>query len=60
MRLIRPLAQPANGKREQYWNADTEGIRFDVEYRIDEEGRGARGFVDPELPQATKILQSKQ
>lgn len=60
MRIIRPLSEPTSEKREQYWQAATEGIRFDVEYRIDEEGRGARGFVDPELPQATNNLQSKQ
>jgi hypothetical protein len=60
MRIIRPLSEPTSAKREQYWQAATEGIRFDVEYRIDEEGRGARGFVDPELPQATNNLQSKQ
>ncbi len=60
MRIMRPLTVPAGAKQEAFWRADTEDIQFDVEYRIDEEGRGARGYVDPELPAAIKLLKEKQ
>ena len=45
--------------RDRFWEAALEQIREDVDYRIDEEGRGARGFVDPQLPAAIEKLKDK-
>ena len=59
MRLIRPLGAVEAKDRDRYWEATLEQIREDVGYRIDEEGRGARGFVDPQLPVAIENLKDK-
>lgn len=57
MRLFRPLSAPESREdREFFWNADHEDIELDVDYRIDNEGRGARGFVDPDLPNAIQEI----
>jgi len=56
-RLIRPLAAPKDKKsRERYWKADVEAIAEDVKFRIEQEGRGAIGVVDEELPAAIKKI----
>ena len=50
MRLVRPFSEPTDlAERRRWWEADTESIRNDVASRL-EEGRGARGIVDPQLP----------
>jgi sulfatase modifying factor 1 len=49
MRLVRPLVSPAPADRHRWWDADVPSIRHDVASRL-EEGRGARGIVDPALP----------
>lgn len=55
MRLVRPLRTPDSREaQEKYWEADHEDIELDVEWRIDNEGRGARGVVDESLPDAIK------
>ena len=59
MRIIRPLGVVEGQDRDRYWVATLEQIREDVDYRIDEEGRGARGFVDPQLPTAIEKLKDK-
>ena len=59
MRLIRPLGVVEGKDRDRYWEATLEQIIEDVDYRIDEEGRGARGFVDPRLPGAIEELKDK-
>ncbi len=59
MRLVRPLGVVEGKDRDRYWEAALEQIREDVGYRIDEEGRGARGFVDPQLPAAIEKLKDK-
>ncbi len=56
-RIIRPLSAPPPAERSKYWEADIEQIREDVRFRIDEEGRGARGVADPTLPQDIQKLQ---
>lgn len=53
MRLVRPFVSPAPADRNRWWDADVAGIRNDVASRL-EEGRGARGIVDPELPAELK------
>ena len=56
-RLLRPLGDAPLEKeaRERYWGIDAEETKLDVELRL-EEGRGAQGIVDPNLPQAVKEL----
>jgi formylglycine-generating enzyme len=50
MRIVRPFTPPADlAERRTWWEADVESIRNDVASRL-EEGRGARGIVDPQLP----------
>ncbi|MBA63126.1 MAG: transcriptional regulator [Planctomycetaceae bacterium] len=61
MRLVRPLDEGLTMKdKEEFWKADVQVIVDDVNFRIDEEGRGARGFVDKLLPKAIKELQDKE
>jgi len=56
MRIIRPLNPAPTADREKYWKADISLVQEDVDFRIDEEGRGARGFVDEKLPSAIEML----
>jgi formylglycine-generating enzyme required for sulfatase activity len=52
-RLLRPYLVPATREdREKYWNADSPRDQYAIRFRIESEGRGARGLVDPELPAA--------
>jgi sulfatase modifying factor 1 len=54
MRIVRPFAEPADvAERRRWWEADIESIKNDVASRL-EEGRGARGIVDPALPAELK------
>ena len=56
MRIVRPLAPIARQDRARFWEADIDQIREDSAQRIDNEGRGARGVADPQLPEAIKKL----
>ena len=60
LRLFRPLTAPATkqGKYE-FWNADLEEITRNAKNRIDANGRGAWGLVDPQLPKAIQSLTDK-
>ncbi len=50
-RLIRPLAAPASREaQEEFWKADMDEIMEDARNRINDNGRGAYGVVDPGLP----------
>jgi len=49
MRVVRPLAEPDVAVRRRWWDADTEGIKADTADRV-QQGRGALGIVDPNLP----------
>jgi formylglycine-generating enzyme len=51
-RIVRPLTEPPVKDRGKYWDADLEAIQRVVDFRIDKEGRGRRGLVDPQLPDA--------
>jgi sulfatase modifying factor 1 len=53
-RPIRPLREPPKAERAKFWDADLPQIQADVDNRIDQEGRGARGVTNPELPAAIK------
>ena len=61
MRLVRPLEDSMPLKeKEEFWKADVQIVIDDVNFRIDEEGRGARGFVDKLLPKAILELREKE
>jgi formylglycine-generating enzyme len=54
-RLLRPLSPPADRSvRESFWQADVPTIIADVDQRIQHEGKGALGLIDPGLPAAMK------
>ena len=55
-RVVRPLKAPPREQWSKYHDADLEQIRDHVRQRIDEEGRGERGIVDPSLPAAIEKL----
>lgn len=56
-RLIRPLAAPKSPQdRDKFWSADVPRIFKDAKNRIMDNGRGAFGIVDNELPGAIKQL----
>ena len=48
-RLVRPLETPAEADRNKFWDPDVPQLKIDYNYRIDEEGRGARGEVNDSL-----------
>jgi len=57
-RIIRPLNPPKDkAERERYWKADLEEIWEGVKQRIEDEGRGAIGLIDDDLPKAIEELQ---
>ncbi len=59
-RIVRPQSPPPRDQWARYWDADLPEIQKVADHRIDNEGRGERGKVDPELPSAIKELdQSK-
>ena len=54
---MRPLQAPETREvKETFWSADLDDITEDAENRIDENGRGAIGIVDQDLPEAIKNL----
>ncbi len=59
-RIVRPLEKISREEQEKFWQADLRTISRDANKRIFEEGRGERGLVDPQLPQAMEVLRRKQ
>ncbi|QDU88716.1 Formylglycine-generating sulfatase enzyme [Pirellulimonas nuda] len=59
MRLVRPLNAMTPEVEQLVWNADTDDIRSDVKFRL-EEGRGKLGPVSPRLPEAFQQLDSPE
>ncbi len=55
-RIVRPLHLLPKAERSRYWEADDANIERVANQRIDQEGRGERGVVDPALPQAIREL----
>ncbi len=52
-RIIRPLQPPADrNAKEAFWSADLDEIKGVCDNRINANGRGAYGVIDPELPSA--------
>ncbi|MDA1054444.1 MAG: formylglycine-generating enzyme family protein [Planctomycetota bacterium] len=54
-RLLRPLNELSKKAMAKYWDADVEAVNFGVQMRL-EEGRGALGIVDENLPTAIQTL----
>jgi formylglycine-generating enzyme required for sulfatase activity len=52
-RLLRQIDPLTPAERARVWEADVDAIRDPVSDRL-KEGRGVRGLVDPELPNAAK------
>ncbi len=60
-RLFRPLETPKTREaKEAYWQSALKETRELAEERIDSEGRGARGLVDPGLFKAIEEFQKKR
>ena len=59
-RIVRPWKAPSVDERNKFWEADVAEIERVANKRIDEEGRGERGIVDPDLPAAMKELESQK
>ena len=59
-RMVRPAVPPPRSEWEKYWEADLPQISKHVDRRIDDEGRGERGIVDPQLPKAIEQLRAPQ
>ena len=55
-RIVRPRNPPPRDEWPKYWDADLPSIQRVVDQRIDKEGRGERGRVDPDLPAAIESL----
>lgn len=59
-RIIRPLKAPATREgKEQFWRALAEKDIAAIKFRIESEGRGAKGIVDKALPDAMEALKKK-
>ncbi|MDG2013000.1 MAG: SUMF1/EgtB/PvdO family nonheme iron enzyme [Pirellulaceae bacterium] len=58
-RIVRPLAAPSNRKaKEEYWRARSRRDEMAVKFRLESDGKGAKGIVDRDLPEAIKNLES--
>lgn len=59
-RMVRGLKMPDDKElRKKLWDIDCEDIGYDVGDRLNE-GRGAEGIIDKDLPAAIQALQAKQ
>jgi len=58
-RIIRPHREISRDDMEDYWKIDHECIGYDVGDRMDE-GRGAFGLVDRDLPEAIRALNASR
>jgi sulfatase modifying factor 1 len=58
-RIIRPLKPAPEADRVKYWDSDLASITLDAKDRLDQ-GRGARGIVDPNLPDAVQKLEEQR
>jgi formylglycine-generating enzyme len=56
MRLVRSLHEHDRKVMKNFWEISDEETQFDVDVRM-EEGRGARGYADPELPKERKKVE---
>lgn len=60
-RIIRPLVAPETREaKEQFWSAQAIKDQKAIEFRLESDGKGARGIVDPELPAAIQELKNNK
>jgi sulfatase modifying factor 1 len=59
-RLLRPLQVPARDQQDLFWKADVERIIYETKGRIEDNGRGRFGTVDPQLPRDIQQLSEKK
>ncbi len=59
-RIVRPYHVPDRERQSLYWDADVARIQKIADHRIDNEGKGERGIVDPDLPAAIQSLKKKR
>jgi formylglycine-generating enzyme required for sulfatase activity len=60
-RLVRPLQEPdSTASREKFWEADCESLISGLRQSQEHDGRGCRGIVDNELPEAIERLKAKE
>ncbi|MDG1810056.1 MAG: SUMF1/EgtB/PvdO family nonheme iron enzyme [Pirellulaceae bacterium] len=57
-RIVRPLAVPADRKaKEEYWRARSPRDEMAIKFRLESDGKGAKGIVDRDLPAAIQKLE---
>ena len=59
-RLIRPLTPPPRSEWNLYWRANVAPTLENANYRIDKDGRGEWGLVNPGLADAIKKLEADE
>ena len=59
-RLLRPLNEVAREEKEMFWSADVERIMYEAKSRIQDNGRGKFGTVDPQLPEDIRALEQNK
>jgi formylglycine-generating enzyme required for sulfatase activity len=58
-RLLRPLRAPETREgKEAYWNARSSRDQRAIKFRLETDGKGAKGLVDPDLPEAIRQLKT--
>ena len=59
-RLMRPLDTPASREdKEQYWSPRSKRDTMAIKFRLESDGKGAKGIVDKDLPAAIKKLEDQ-
>ena len=57
-RIVRPLAVPAERSvKEEYWRARSPRDEMAIKFRLESDGKGAKGIVDRDLPAAIQKLE---
>ncbi len=60
MRIVRVPGEFSAAEKKQFWEADVPRILEIANQRIDKEGRGERGIVDKDLPNAIEQLDKQE
>ena len=58
-RIISPLNEHSRDELEMHWGPDCQRMLWDIETQL-KGGRGARGLVDPRLPEITRQIEQGQ
>jgi formylglycine-generating enzyme len=59
-RIVRPFMEVSREEKESFWSADVERILYEAKSRIEDNGRGKFGTVDPKLPDDIRSLQGEK